>query len=251
MYKFGLKLWSINDNYIPEAVRLYNKKYFDYIELYIVPKTFDKYASLWKEMNIPIEIHAPHSEHGMNLALNDYYDHNVELFAETKKFADYLGSNYIVTHLGISGTIEEATRQINKINDNRIVIENKPYDTMYKDGSIGRGHSVEEIQYVLEATGRHFCLDIEHCFCASNALGIDNFKYLSRFLQLNPLFFHLTDGKKGTTVDTHTNLGKGELDLKKILSYLPENSSITLETKKPSKDDLNEFANEIVYLRSL
>ena len=42
MYKRGLKLWSCNtDYYYDEAIKLYNQKIFDYIELYVVPETLE------------------------------------------------------------------------------------------------------------------------------------------------------------------------------------------------------------------
>ncbi len=35
--KYGLKLWSTNDYYISEAIRLYKEGFYNYIELFIVP----------------------------------------------------------------------------------------------------------------------------------------------------------------------------------------------------------------------
>ena len=53
MYKFGLKLWSINKNYIDTAKKLYDENIYDYIELYAIPSSFDEYAHIWKSLNIP------------------------------------------------------------------------------------------------------------------------------------------------------------------------------------------------------
>ena len=47
MKRYGLKLWSINKNYINAAKSLYEKNIYDYIELYAVPNSFDEYAALW------------------------------------------------------------------------------------------------------------------------------------------------------------------------------------------------------------
>ena len=61
MNKLGLKLWNINDScYYREAVNLYKKGVFDYIELYIVPDNLSL-IDKWKMLNIPFDIHAPHS----------------------------------------------------------------------------------------------------------------------------------------------------------------------------------------------
>lgn len=40
--KIGLKLWSINTDMINKAIKLYEQNYFDYIELYVVPDSYDK-----------------------------------------------------------------------------------------------------------------------------------------------------------------------------------------------------------------
>ena len=39
---FGLKLWSSNENYVKEAVRLFEKGRYQYIELYMLPGTEKK-----------------------------------------------------------------------------------------------------------------------------------------------------------------------------------------------------------------
>ena len=49
MYKFGLKLWSVNENYIDTAKKLYDENIYDYIELYAIPSSFDEYAELRSE----------------------------------------------------------------------------------------------------------------------------------------------------------------------------------------------------------
>ena len=45
-YQYGLKLWSDNEKYISQAEKLYAKKIYDYIELYIVPGTYDRYIKI-------------------------------------------------------------------------------------------------------------------------------------------------------------------------------------------------------------
>ena len=66
--KLGLKLWSINtDFYLKEAVKLYEKGIYDYIELYVVPESLDT-LSEWKKLKIPFIIHHSHFAQGFNLA---------------------------------------------------------------------------------------------------------------------------------------------------------------------------------------
>ena len=68
-FQIGLKLWSTDSGIMPEAINLYEKGYFDYIELYIVPGL--RTADLDKWATFPGEyiIHCPHSGHGFNLAV--------------------------------------------------------------------------------------------------------------------------------------------------------------------------------------
>jgi hypothetical protein len=52
MYSFGLKLWSTNtSNYLQEAYRLYNERFFDYIEIYIIPNSTETLLK-WAEFII-------------------------------------------------------------------------------------------------------------------------------------------------------------------------------------------------------
>ena len=58
-------------------------------------------------------------------------------------------------------------------------------------------------------------------------------------------------GDYNSNYDSHINLGKGNLPLKKIISMIPHSSSITIETEKNSEDNLDDFKQDILYLRSL
>ena len=127
MHKIGLKLWNINtDYYYNEASKLFNDKVFDYIELYIVPDNLDLIVK-WKRLNIPYDIHAPHFAHNMNLSKNEFEKENFNKYLEVKEYADKLNADVIVFHGGINGDYKETDRQIKSFDDDRILIENKPY----------------------------------------------------------------------------------------------------------------------------
>ena len=126
-YKFGLKLWSENLGYIPEAVKLFKEGLYQYIELYSVPGTYKDTINEWKKLDIPFIIHAPHYQHGLNLSVKSKRNENSTLVKETLLFADELDARYIILHPGVNGDINETIRQIKRINDQRILIENKPY----------------------------------------------------------------------------------------------------------------------------
>jgi len=251
MIEIGLKLFSVNENYVKSAVKLYEQKVYDYIELYVVPNSFDDSAKLWKELKIPFIIHAPHFRHGVNLAQKECEANNMLLATEAKRFADILDAEYIIFHPGIAGEEREAARQFNLINDKRILIENKPYFTVLGDGNICNGNSPEQIKFLLDETRLGFCLDIGHCFCAANAKNIAPFDYLKQFLAFQPELFHLTDNSFASPIDKHLHFGDGDFDVEKILNYLPENYKITLETVKNSQENLDDFINDSNTVKNL
>lgn len=250
MYKFGLKLWSTNDNYKKEALSLYEQGIYHYIELYAVPGTYDTHINLWKNIGIPFVIHAPHFREGMNLAKKENRAGNMALISETRKFADALKADNIVIHPGIAGEKEETVTQLNEINDARILVENKPYYAL-DDGLICNGASVEEMQYILDKTKLGFCLDIGHAFCTARGLGGEPMDFLKKFLNLKPEMFHLTDGDYSSVYDRHDHIGKGNYDMHAILKLIPQGKRITIETVKDSKESLADFEEDILLLERL
>jgi len=244
----GLKLWSINKNYIIEAQKLFDEGYYKFIELFVLPGSYDNYIKLWKDLNIPIIIHAPHYREGMNLADKTKKENNTKLANEAKKFADDLNSGIIIFHPGVAGETHETARQLREINEPRAVIENKPYLGL-DDDLICNGYSPEEIKYIMSYSGVGFCLDIGHAICAANALKVDFREYLKEFFILNPVMFHLTDGDLNAVYDSHLHLGDGNYNLNYLVNLFPLNSIITLETVKNSKENLNDFVKDIEYLR--
>lgn len=249
MFKLGLKLWSINENYVREAIRLYEQGIYDFIELFAVPGTFSDYINLWKNLKAPFIIHAPHYQQGLNLAKAECFEQNMKFAEETRKYADELNAEYIIYHPGIAGITEETVRQLNIINDSRILVENKPYFTVHNDGVVCNGNSPEEIKFIIDNAGIGFCLDIGHCFASANAQGVKQYDFLNQFLDLKPALFHLTDNDFSSVTDKHLNFGQGNLDIEKILNLLSENAKITLETIKNSKENLDDFVKDIEYIR--
>ena len=253
MYKLGLKLWSINtDYYYDEAIRLYNDGVFDYIELYVVPDTLETIEK-WKKLNIPFIIHCPHFAHGFNLAKVEKKDSNRKIFDEVQKFADKLNVQYIVIHGGIDGNIEETAMQLASFNEHRALIENKPFVALPNrmGGEYCRGYNVEEIKSVMDFAKCGFCLDFGHAICAANSLNKDVYSYIVDFAKLNPTMYHLTDiGDITSPYDSHPHLGTGQLDIKRILNLIPQGKNITIETIKNSKENLDDFIEDMNYLKN-
>jgi endonuclease IV len=258
MYKLGLKLWSVNESFMNEAVRLYQKGYFYYIELYAVPGSYARYHELWFSMrekyNIPFMIHAPHYAHGFNLAEKNLEYFNMEMYKETKKFADKLKAKYIIFHGGVEGKLEETLRQLKVFNEPRALIENKPYKVL-SDSMVTlfcRGAKIDEVKIIIQEACSGLCFDIGHAICAANSLGKEPYEYVKEFIKLVPRMYHLTDIEDmKSEFDSHLNIGNGKLKIKKILNNLSVDAMITMETLKKSNDRLGDFIKDIDSIRAM
>ncbi len=250
MIKYGLKLWSDNEEYLKEAAQIYAEGVYDYIELYIVPRTYQCYIKLWQSLNIPFIVHCTHSMHGFNLALKDKSDSNLRMFSEVKDFADRLNAEYIVLHPGTEGSIEEAIRQIRLLQDKRLLVENKPYLSML--GERCRGSTLEELREITDSCGIGFCLDISHAFNAALHAKKDCIGYAKTLACLVPKIVHLSDGMFSERHDVHLNIGEGEFDFFKIKEVVLDSEAkyVTLETRKKNKG-LVDFVNDLAAIRNM
>ncbi len=251
MTKLGLKLWNTNtEDYLPIVQNLHENNFFDYIELYILPNNLEKLKQWKKINNIPFGIHAPHFQHGMNLSKKEYFENNLKLYNEVKKYADELNSNYIVFHSGTDGDFKETARQLVHINDPRTVIENKPYKTLpFIKGDYYVGGKIEEIKYIMKKTNCKFCLDIGHAISSANAQGIEPYGYIESFMKLKPSMYHLSDIDISSKMDAHLNYGQGNLDFDRLLKIIGSNPTITIETNKQSKENLDDFIQDVKFLK--
>lgn len=250
MFKLGLKLYSTNERYYPSARKLYDIGAYDFIELLAVPGSYDSSISMWSEFKIPFVIHAPHGVYGVNLGKESSFDINMKAADETRLFADKLNASSIIYHAGIESDIKETVRQLNFIHDPRVLIENKPYITI--DGKYRcNGSSVEDIEYILNATKVGFCLDVAHCCAYACSLGHDFLTDLRRFIGLGPAMFHVSDGDVNSDRDQHAHIGKGNYDWTNILPLLADGSRITIETTKDSDSNLDDFLCDVHAMKSL
>lgn len=242
--KYGLKLWSDNQHYISEAENLYKEGVYDYIELYIVPGTYDAHVKTWRNLNIPFLIHCTHAIHGFNLAIKEKFENNLRIFAEVKAFCDALGGKFIIFHPGIKGNLEDSIQQINALNDKRLLVENKPYISM--SGNACRGSTYDELHKIIAYCNVGFCLDIPHLINAAFHLKIDYLDYLKKMLTLGPQVIHISDGEIKQKHDRHLNIGHGEFDFR-IISKIIAFSNVghlTLETDR-NGDTLDAFVEDI------
>lgn len=241
-FKIGLKLWSTDSGIIPEAINFYRQGVFDYVELYVVPRTYNPEIYKWLDFPGNIIIHCPHAGNGFNLADLNSRGNNLRIFQEVIKFADTLKSDRIIVHPGNNGSLLEAISQIKGLNDSRIYVENKPIEGL--SGEVCLGSTPEDIKRILDEAGiKGFVLDFGHAIYAANTLRVDSYSFIEEFLSLKPRMFHLSDGLMVSVKDCHLNFGEGNFNLYKLISYIPRNGLVTLET--PNCERLRIFQDDV------
>jgi sugar phosphate isomerase/epimerase len=254
--RLGLKLWSTNDNYIDEAIRLFKQGVYSYIELYSVPNSYKKNVELWNnlrsEYSIPFVIHGAHSMHGFCLSLPEKTETNRVLFEEAVAYYNQLDAEYIILHPGVFGTAEETVLQLKSlikqtaINSSKILIENKPRITLTSDACIGA--NPKELAFIKNECGLGFVLDIPHAIKYAIGVNQDWKKVLEEFMFLSPKVLHVSDAFLSHEKDEHLHIGDGEFDFKKIFSTC-QADNITIETNKDSNVSLSDFEKDVLLLK--
>ena len=258
--EIGLKLWSVNTGaYLHEAERLHAEGVFDYVELFVVPETLETLGD-WKrlqgETGMPFVIHNAHFVTGFNLADAAMTARNRSICSQTRTFADTLEAKHVIFHGGMDGTVEETVRQLKGLAEPRALLENTPCVPLTNNMGARscRGATVEEIAYVLEMTGCKFCLDVGHAVCAANAQGLEPYAYVAELARrFAPVMFHLSDvADMRSPYDAHPHLGTGELDIPRLCrEVFPRDARISIETVKDSSDNLCDFREDAMRLRSI
>ena len=258
MLNLGLKLWSSDfferTDFIKSAIENVHKGYFNYIELFAVPDTFNDTKEKIKSQlnNIPVIIHAPHLKQGIDIGNMDIFDENIKKHKDSLQFADLLDGKYIIVHSHISGTTENAIKHIKELNDKRIVVESLPYFEQGNTNILNLGAKPEDIKEIMEATNCGFCFDFSHITCAANALGEDPYKFYEEFFKLKPNMYHICDGKMDSTLDAHLHFGQGNYPLKELIEkYVVPGSPITMETGRGLPTNTNLWVEDSIYLNNL
>jgi len=251
MPKIGLKLWSTNLKYMPAARDLFERKMFDYIELFTVLGSQET-ISQWKELGIPFVLHAPHSTAGLNPADRDQREANIESVRQLARFFDALSPAFVIFHPGVGGGIEESILQFRSFGERfplmyqKIIIENKPLVGLRDEKCLGA--SPEEMLFLLDGTGRGLCLDFGHAICYSVAAAKDWKAVVADFLAMRPAMYHFCDGLFSVK-DDHRHLGTGKFDLPYLFGLIERDKRITLETNKDHSELLDDFLQDVQRLR--
>jgi deoxyribonuclease-4 len=246
--RYGLKLFSTNQDLAQEADRAVREGHFSFVELYAVPGSFQETAPVWTSFSFPFVVHGPHHGAGVNLANAARREENRRLLADARRFADVLEAPCIIVHGGFGGTLEEVAEQIAALRDDRFALENTPKLGIQGEACIS--FTPEHLQTAL-ASGvfAGSVLDVGHAIYAANSLGEPWEAFLRRFLALRPLLFHLSDGDSRAEKDLHVSIGQGDFDLRRILELLPKEARITLETPRAPGTGLRDALQDCQVLR--
>ncbi|MDP3883020.1 MAG: TIM barrel protein [Candidatus Staskawiczbacteria bacterium] len=254
MIKYGFKIWSTDKKEMfSTASQLFKKGQIDFIELYIIPNSVNQKNGGILDIlrGVPTTIHAPHSAHNFDVFwLNDS---DVELFKnQILKTADFLGSKFIVVHAESGDSYTKFKKNIAKIKDKRILIENMPKFDMEKN--ICFGHSFLQLKFFKDC-GFDICLDFGHATRSAVSQKIDYKEFIKKIiLELNPSYFHICNGKLDENED-HRDLFDGEFDvkwMKNILLSLAKKKNIYLVFETPKgKNGLENDIKNINYFNSI
>lgn len=260
MRKFGIKLWSNdfvkNPNFVRQCVKSVKDGYFEYIELFVLPNTYeDIHAKIKNELkDISVVIHAPHSGQGFDTGNRERFAQNCSDLKASQQYADLLNSNIIILHPGFEDSddcLNESIRQFKMFNDARIAVENMPY-LCSSTNRILHGTSPAQIRKFVEEVKCQFCFDMSHAICSSNSYKRDIFADLAEYKSLNPVVYHFCDGHFASHNDEHLHCREGDYDLSLLLNkYIDEHAFVTMETGKGLPTSIQPWLEDIVYIKSL
>lgn len=245
--KFGLKLWSTNQDTLTQAEQLIKDGLFQYIELTPIPNTkIDTFLSY----DLPYTIHITTERHGVNIADKEKRNYNMEVINNCIEWADQLKARYLVLHPGF-GSLTSSIEFLRHVDDKRILIENMPKIGIYDERMVG--YSPEEIESLM---GKKFgfCLDLNHAIKAAISLKRDYIEFVQEFLKFKPFYFHISDGHLNHGKDEHLGIGDGEYDFRFVIHSMILGSKsnyieyITLETPRLN---LGTFDNDLLNLEKV
>ncbi|MDD5738622.1 MAG: TIM barrel protein [Candidatus Pacebacteria bacterium] len=259
MFKYGIKIWSVNKDWFSEVVELIKQGKADFVEIYLVPSSFKlSDFDIFKQNNIQVSLHCPHTSH--NFDVFNLTKKSLDIWNnQVVKTADYLNSQFIILHPGIGENKETFKRESLKIKDSRVLME-----SMVKVGFVGVeeggvmcfGYSKEELEFIHKDCGFDICFDVCHSLASAAWQKIDSYDFISECIDLlKPRYFHLAGGNIEDETDRHLDLWEGNFDYKFIkekLAKAQQAEDIYLSFEVPKKGDgLENDLKNIEYFKNL
>ena len=231
---------------------------FDYAEMFIhnnldIP-SLEKYKS-----KIAI-IHAAHSRSaGFDLADPEKSQTNLNVINRAKKAAKKVGSKLIILHPGFyhgPESIEIMANLLEENYDERFVIEN----CIIRKPEHGLSYLCSTSEEMKDFLGRFeslglkmgTVLDFSHAKLTANTLGLNPYKVIEEFKQLNPACYHVSGSSMYPTDDPHNHLDL-KIDDLRYLSDIKGDACVTLEVhgKGVHSSMEEDYISDIEILRSI
>lgn len=242
MIKYGLKLWTNNKGLFKETVLRYQRREFDFVELYHNAHEEIDFKSLKILNELPVFIH-----NTSDLGFHEFRvkTKQLKIWQKTKKLADYFDSPYIIVHSGKSANFKEFGKNLEKIDDPRILVENMAGLDIYGDSTFG--YSLPQLKKIKKR--REICFDLEKAVKAACYQKISYKNFISQCTkQLKPFYFHISGGNKNDPMDEHKDLKEANFDLgwikrriKRI--YRGKNAFLVFEVPRKGNNLENDVRN--------
>ncbi|MDO8583638.1 MAG: hypothetical protein Q7R83_00465 [bacterium] len=243
MIRYGLKLWSGNEHrFFEEAASGFQEKRFDFIELYVDADRPLNASGLQMLASIPVTIHGTHN-HGFHEFVIG--EEQLAIWQSVLALADRFSSSVIVVHPGQSNTLEVFEREMKKIDDSRMLVENMPGLDLLHQPMFGQ--RLEDLRIIRQQ--RKICFDFEKAAKAAAYQNCSHQDYIRDGLAaLTPSYFHLSGCDTHDPVDQHLNLWEGDLDLVFIKNQLEpiaavHNVRLVFETPREKEGLQNDWKN--------
>lgn len=253
--RFGIKLWTINEDSFQACENLLKNQTFDYIELYIVPNRYNL-DSLSRFSKYEVILHAPSFNHKFNIANKNNIFHDA--IKSIQKVSEIVNSTHTIFHPGVKvdktkqDYLEVVIDNIKEIQELgiEVIIENVP--VLALDGTTKLvASSFEDFKLITEKTGALKCIDIAHTVASANFFKIDPMSYIKIFLELEPYMVHICDGDYNALTDKHLNINTGTFPLIDVLKLLPRDIYVSLETPKSDYLKLTDDIDNLNLLKNL
>jgi len=250
MINFGIKLWSSNSiDAFTNARKLVNKNIFQCLEVYHNAEEKLDFQKLEVVRGLPVNIHNTNNLGWHEFILNQ---EQLDIWGKTLHMADFFESNYIVVHPGANHTIKSFEKELSKIDDPRIILENMP--GLDRSNKLMYATTMEELKEL--KLKKDFCFDFEKAIKAAHRHNVDYKLYITRCInEIKPLYFHISGGDKDSSVDQHLHLWDSNFDIKWIREQLEtvarvKNVTLIFETPKDG-DKLNTDIKNIEYFKKI
>jgi endonuclease IV len=242
MIHYGIKLWLQNEPLFQEAVDVYRQNKIHFIELYNNPEAPLNFNTLAALKALPVTIHHTNSHGWHELAVGP---EQLTMWANTVELANYFAADKIIVHPGQARDITHLNEIVNRIDDQRMLLENMAGLDIKGNRTFGR--TLAELEAVRKL--KPICFDFEKAVKSAAFQKINYQEFIVACLdELKPNYFHISGGDKNSPIDEHANLWEANFDIGWIRDELmdrftADDCRLVFETPKNSFSLENDLKN--------